>query len=202
MTRMDLVTFLANDVADSVLKTTRLSKYTSSTSGSDYYWALKKGAAKVFLDGLSYDQAVSVVMSNMTVPHQRSHNQLALKALYSWKLANPGEPLDPPIGAFAGPKGELIIKLEPAFGLCIKGKKTAFVPWPLKDFRLNAKVAGMGIYLLEQGLKKGDYADWKFCMIDLVSGDVFNRTHKDTAKAVDFALRTQEELLISFKDAA
>jgi len=151
----------------------------------------------MFMEGMGYDQAVSTTMANMTVDHQRNHNQLALKQLHQWKMAKPGDAISPPVGEISAPLGALIVKLEPEFALQYKGKKTAYAAWALKDTRLTSKVAGMGIHLLELGLQKEEFHDWKFCMIDVVTGECFKRCHKGTAQAVEFALRTQEELLIS-----
>lgn len=73
MTRMMLQTFLANDLADSVTKATRLAKYNVSPGGGDYWWGAKEAARRIVNDGESYDQAVGA-FANMTVPHQLKDN--------------------------------------------------------------------------------------------------------------------------------
>lgn len=202
MTRMSLTTFLFNDCVDSVTRTTRLAKYADEPGGGDYHWAAKQAASKLFYDDMPYDQAVAEVMSNMTRLYQRKDNQEALKTIYEWKQANPGVAHLPPNGEITGPKGELTIVLKPAFALEKKGVVTAFVPWMFKDERLTANVAGIGVHLLELGLQKGLHEKWRFALIDTVTGKCFARTHKNTAQAALFMLRTQEELLIAQKAKA
>jgi hypothetical protein len=194
---MGLTTFLFNDCVDSVTRTTRLAKYADEPGGRDYHWAAKQAASKLFYDDISYDQAVAEVMSNMSRPHQRKDNQDALKTIYAWKLANPGLAHAPPSGQITGPKTELVIVLKPAFALEKKGVVTAYVPWMFKDERLTANIAGIGVHLLELGLQKDAYENWRFALIDTVTGKCFSRTHKNTAQAARFMIRTQEELLIA-----
>ena len=105
----------------------------------------------------------------------------------------------PPIGEVSGPKKELSIILRPAFALERKGVTTALVPWMFKEVRLSSQVAGIGVHLLELGLQHGEYTHWKFGLIDTVSGKCFTRTHKHTAEAARFAVRTQEEMLLAQK---
>lgn len=199
MTRMGLPTFLFNDWVDSVTRTSRIAKYAFDPGGGDYHWAAKQAAAKLFYNDMAYDQAVAEVMSNMNRSHQRQDNQAALKTIYEWKLAHPGIAHMPPSGEIPGPAGELIVTLRPAFALQEKGITTAYVPWMFKEVRLESKLAGIGVHLLEQGLKHGVYKDWRFALIDTVSGKCFNRTHKDTAEAAAFMMRTQEEMLLAQK---
>lgn len=203
MPRMNLTTFLANDAADSVTKTSKILKYVDSPGGADYYWALKAAAKKMFLDGEPYDQAVGV-MANMTVNHQRVDNQTALLAAHQWKLANPGEAVAPPSGSISGPKGELIIKLEPAWAVRRKGIVEAYVPWTFKHERIARPVAGMGVWLLESGLQHDDYESWRFYLIDLITGKRFGRDciTKSTAIATMSALETQENIYHNAKKTA
>ena len=198
MTRMSLTTFLFHDCLDSVTRTTKLAQY-AEPGGRDYFWAAKLAASQIFLEDKSFDQAVGDVMLNMTKAHQRQDNHDALKGMYDWKLANPGNAHVPPVGEFSGPKDELIITLKPAFALEKKGVITAFVPWMYKDERLTSHVAGMGVHLMEVILQKNEYANWRFAMIDTVAGKVFNKTHKHTAAAAATCVRTQEETIIAHK---
>lgn len=200
MTRMSLTTFLFNDCVDSVARTARLSKYAEEPGGRDYHWAAKHAASRLFYDDVSYDQAISEVMANMTRPYQRRDNQEALKGLYEWKQQNPGFPHAPPSGDICGPMGELQIVLKPAFAWERKGVVTAYVPWMFKDVRLTANIAGIGVHLLELGLQKGHYEHWRFALFDTVAQKGFSRTHKNTAEAARFMIRTQEELLVSQKN--
>lgn len=205
MTRMMLQTFLANDLADSVTKTTRLAKYNVSPGGGDYWWGAKEAARRIVNDGESYDQAVGA-FANMTVPHQLKDNQeLALK-IYQWKLNNKDAA---PVGGampsaeVSGPKGELIVKLEPAFAVARKGVVEAYVLWTFKELRLSSRVAGMGIHLLELALQHDAQAAWRFYILDTGTLKRFGHSSisSNTADAAAFALRTQEELLISGKAA-
>lgn len=200
MTRMGLTTFLFNDCVDSVARTTRLAKYADEPGGRDYHWAAKHAAGRLFYDEMPYDQAVAEVMSNMTRPHQRKDNQEALKTIYEWKQENPGSAHAPPAGEITGPQGELTIVLKPTFALEAKGVVTAYVPWMFKDERLTANIAGIGVHLLELGLQKGAFEAWRFALIDTVTGKCFTRTHKNTAEAAHFMVRTQEELLVAQKN--
>ena len=202
MTRMGLVAFLFSDCLDSVSRTTRLAKYADEPGGRDYHWAAKLGATKVFADDMSYDQAVAETMTNMTRSHQRVDNQEALKALYTWKVRNPGVSKTPPSGELAGPQGELIVSLKPSFAVERKGITTAYVPWMFKDVRLTAQVASIGVHLLEVGLQKDEFADWRFALIDTVSSKCFWRTHKHSAEAARFAIRTTEEIIIAQRQKA
>ncbi|WP_447909429.1 hypothetical protein [Brevundimonas bullata] len=197
MTRMGLVAFLLGDCIDSVSRTMRLAKYAADPGGQDYHWAAKLAAARMFGEDLSFDQAVSEVMASIKRDHQRRDNQDALKTLYDWKISRPGVFRQPPAGELTGPCGELTITLKPVFALERKGVTTAYVPWMFKDVRLTAQVAGIGVHLLELGLQKDEYAGWRFALIDTVSGKCFNRTHKHTAEAANFAVRTTEEMLIA-----
>lgn len=192
MSRMSLTTFLFNDCVDSVTLTTRLAKYAEEPGGRDYHWAAKLGASRLFEDCVPYDQAVAEVMSNMTRMHQRKDNQEALKAIYSWKQENPGTVHSPPAGEVTGPLGELTIVLKPTFALERKGVVTAYVPWMFKDVRLTSNIAGIGVHLLELGLQTGPYCDWRFAMFDTVTRKTFSRTHKNTAEAAHFLMRSQE----------
>ncbi|NGM52198.1 hypothetical protein G5B46_21530 [Caulobacter sp. 602-2] len=200
---MNLTTFLANDAADSATKTSKILKYVDRPGGADYYWALKSAAKKMFLDGEPYDQAVGV-MANMTVDHQRLNNQQALKAAYDWKIQNPGEALPPPSGSVSAPKGELTIKLEPAWAIKRKGKFEAYVPWTFKNERLSRPTAGIGIWLLESGLQHDDYENWDFYLIDLVTKKRFGRSciTKSTALATMSALEAQENIYLNAKKSA
>ncbi|TFW10887.1 hypothetical protein EGY25_14370 [Brevundimonas intermedia] len=197
MTRMGLVAFLFSDCLDSVSRTTRLAKYADDPGGRDYHWAAKLGAQKMFGDDVSYDQAVADTMSKISRSHQRLDNQEALKGLYGWKIANPGVGKEPPSGELAGPKGELIVSLKPCFAVERKGVTTAYVPWMFKEVRLTAQVASIGVHLLEVGLQKDAYSNWRFALIDTVTQKCFWRTHKHSAKAANFAIRTTEEILIA-----
>lgn len=199
MTRMGLVAFLYSDCLDSVSRTTRLAKYAADPGGRDYHWAAKLGASKLFEDDMPYDQVVGEVMPNMTRPTQRSDNQHALKALYDWKLNNAGIYKKPPSGELSGPKGELIITLKPSFAVEKKGVTTAYVPWMFKDTRLTPQVASIGVHLLELALQKDDYATWKFALIDTGTQKCYSRTHKNSAEAAIFAVRTTEEALLAQK---
>lgn len=201
MTRIQLTTFLAHDLSDSVQKTNRLSKYVETPGGSDYYWGLKHAAKKIFVEGISFDEAVGV-MSNMTVDHQRVDNQAALKNIYDWKLKHKGIGLEKiPSGEIAGPTGDLVVKLEPTFAIGVGKRREAYVLWTYKDLRLTRAVAGIGVHLLESGLKSGKFADWHFYVLDVVTGERFGHgcVRKDTPDAAAFALRTQEELLVAMK---
>lgn len=197
MTRMGLPAFLLNDWVDSVTRTSRIGKYATEPGGRDYHWAAKQAATKLFNDDAPYDQAVSEVMANMKVPHQRKDNQDALKTIYDWKLKHPGTAHAPPNGELTGPQGVLTISLRPVWALEEKGVVTAYVPWMFKDVRLESKLAGIGVHLLELKLQHERYAHWRFAMIDTVSGKCFHRTHKATPGAAQFMIRTQEEMLIS-----
>lgn len=200
MTRMGLPTFLFNDWVDSVTRTSRIAKYASDPGGGDYHWAAKQAAAKIFSEDMPYDQAVAEVMANMTRDHQRRDCQTSLKNIYDWKLANPGRARTPPTGEICGPKGELTVTLRPTFALEQKGTTTAYVLWMFKEVRLESKLAGIGVHLLEQGLKHGQRRNWRFALMDTINGKCFARTHKDTAEAADFMIRTQEEMLIAQKN--
>ena len=199
MARMSLTTFLFNDCVDSVTRTTRLAKYVDEPGGRDYHWAAKNAASRLFEDDVPYDQAVAEVMSNMTRAHQRADNQDALKAIYAWKQENPGLAYAPPAGEVSGPLGELTIVLKPAFALERKGTITAYVPWMFKDERLTSNIAGIGVHLLELGLQTGAYQDWRFALFDTVTKKAFSRTHKNTAEAAHFLIRSQEEQLAAQK---
>lgn len=203
MVRMSLTTFLYNDVVDSVTQTDRLERRVNGKGkGGDYYWAAKLAAAKMFEEEMSYDQAISEVMVNMTVPTQRLDNQSALKVLNDFRLAQGGAARVPPRGEIVAPLNILSVQLEPTFAIETKGKVTAYVPWMFKDDRLTAKIAGVGIHLLQTELAYGDYADWRFAMIDTVTGVTFRKTHKNTAEAANRMLRSQEENLANqFKKA-
>lgn len=204
MTRMLLQTFLANDLVDSVTKASRLSKY-GSPGGSDYWWGVKQAARRMINDGESYDQAVGC-MSNMSVHHQLKDNQDFTFKLYQWKLAhgtfNPVAMIMP-IAEVAGPKGELVVKLEPNFAIKRKGVVEAYVLWTFKELRLTSKVARMGIHMLELALQHDAFENWKFFILDVTTGEKFGRRSisAGTPAAVAFALRTQEELLVSGKAA-
>ena len=202
MTRMGLVAFLFSDCLDSVSRTTRLAKYADDPGGRDYHWAAKLGAMKVFADDMSYDQAVAETMTNMTRSHQRLDNQEALKALHTWKVQNPGVSKMPPSGEVKGPKGELVISLKPTFAVERKGVTTAYVTWMFKDVRLTAQVASIGVHLLEIGLRKDEFVGWRFALIDTVSSKSFWRTHKHSAEAAQFAIRTTEEVIIAHRKKA
>lgn len=196
MVRMSLTTFLYNDVVDSVTQTDRLERRVNGTGkGGDYYWAAKLAAAKMFEEGMSYDQAISEVMVNMTVATQRLDNQSILKVLNDFRLAQGGIPRVPPRGEVVAPLNILAVQLEPNFAIEKNGKVTAYVPWMFKDDRLSAKIAGVGIHLLQTKLAFGDYADWRFAMIDTVNGSIFKKTHKNTGEAAERMLRSQEENL-------
>lgn len=199
MTRMDLATFLYNDWVDSCTRTSRIAKYAFDPGGGDYHWAAKQAASKLFYEDMTFDQAVSEVMSNMTRPHQRKDCQNALKSIYDWKMAHPGVAYLPPSGEITGPKGELSVGLRPAFAIEQKGVVTAYVLWMFKDVRLEPKLAGIGVHLLELGLQHDAYENWRFAIMDTVNGKCFSRTHKDTAEAAQFMIRTQEEMLIAQK---
>lgn len=199
MTRMGLTTFLYNDWVDSVTRTSRLAKYAFDPGGGDYHWAAKQAAGKLFADDLPYDQAVAEVMANMSRAYQRKDNQDALKTIYDWKLAHPGKAHTPPVGEVEAPQGELAVTLRPVFALEKKGVVTAYVPWMFKEARLTPKLAGIGVHLLEQGLQIDNHEAWRFAMIDTVNGKCFSRTHKDTAEAAAFMLRTQEEVILAQK---
>ncbi len=203
MPRMNLTTFLANDVADSVTKTSKILKYIDTPGGSDYYWALKAAAKKMFLDDEPYDQAVGV-MANMTVSHQRIDNQTALKAAHKWKLANPGEAVPPPAGLISGPQGELVVKLEPAWAIKRKGVVEAYVPWTFKHERISRPVAGMGVYLLEMGLQHDEFENCRFFLIDLVASKRYGNSciTRATAAATHSALETQENIYLNAKKSA
>jgi len=199
MARMSLTTFLFNDCVDSVTRTTRLAKYLEEPGGRDYHWAAKHAASRLFEEDIPYDQAVAEVMTNMTRAHQRADNQEALKAIHSWKQANPGLSHAPPVGEVTGPLGQLTIVLKPTFALERKGAITAYVPWMFKDVRLTPKIAGIGVHLLELGLQAGPYEDWRFALFDTVTKKTFSRTHKNTAEAAHFLIRSQEEQLVAQK---
>ena len=199
MTRMGLVAFLYSDCLDSVSRTTRLAKYAADPGGRDYHWAAKLGASKLFGEDMPYDQVIGEVMPNMTRLTQRSDNQQALKSLYDWKLKNIGAAKEPPVGELSGPQGELIIVLKPAFALERKGVTTAYVPWMFKDTRLTPQVASIGVHLLELALQKDEHASWRFALIDTGTQKCYNRTHKNSAEAAIFAVRTTEEALLAQK---
>lgn len=205
MTRMMLQTFLANDLSDSVTKANRLSKYTSSPGGGDYWWGAKQAARRMINDAESYDQAVAA-FSAMTVPHQHSDNQKLCQRIYQWKLKNADlVPVvdEMPTAEIAAPQGELVVKLEPNFAVVRKGVVEAYTLWTFKELRLTSKVAGMGIHLLELGLQHDARADWRFYLLDAVTLERFGHSKigAGTAAATLFALRTQEELLLSHKAA-
>ncbi|WP_296177919.1 hypothetical protein [uncultured Brevundimonas sp.] len=200
---MSLTTFLYNDIVDSVTLTDRLeSRATGTSKGGDYYWAAKQAANKMFHEDMSYDQAISEVMANMTKSKQRTDNQNVLKTLHEFRLANPGEAQAPPSGEITGPLKILTITLKPAFAIKKAGKVTAYIPWMFKEERLTAKIASVGIHMLKTELAHGEFANWRFSMIDTINGETFSRTHKNTAEAAETMLRSQEALLaMQFKKA-
>lgn len=205
MTRMMLQTFLANDLSDSVTKANRLGKYASTPGGGDYWWGGKLAAKRMINDGESYDQAVGSFAA-MTVAHQHKDNQDLAHRIYHWKLKNAG--LTPvtaemPAAEVAAPQGKLIVKLEPNFAVYRKGVVEAYTLWTFKELRLTPKVAGMGVHLLELGLQHDERADWIFYLLDTVTLERFGhgKIGRGTASATLFALRTQEELLLSTKAA-
>jgi hypothetical protein len=205
MPRMMLQTFLANDLADSVAKATRLSKYNATPGGGDYWWGAKEAARRILNDDESYDQAVGA-FANMSKPQQAKDNQDLAFRIYQWKLKNKDtSPVlsEMPHAEIAGPKGELVVKLEPNFAVVRKGKIDAYVMWTFKDLRLSSRVAGMGIHLLELGLQHDERADWSFYILDTVTLKRFGHSSisSGTASATQFALRTQEELLLAHKAA-
>ncbi|MFT4935578.1 MAG: hypothetical protein ACI9LT_002280 [Pseudoalteromonas distincta] len=205
MPRMMLQTFLANDLADSVSKATRLSKYHASPGGGDYWWGAKEAVRRIIAGGESYDQAVGS-FANMSKPHQAKDNQELTYRIYQWKLKNKDvEPLhsEMPVAEVSGPQGKLIVKLEPNFAVKRKGVFEAYALWTFKELRLTSPVAGMGVHLLELALQHDDCASWKFYLLDCGSLRRFGHSavSSGTAAAATFALRTQEELLLNGKAA-
>jgi len=200
---MHLTTFLANDLTDSVTRAGKLAKYAESPGGSDYYWGFRLAARRLFLEDVPFDEAVGV-MARMTVDHQRAANQEALRNLYRWKLGNPGISVEPPTGEIAGPKGSLIVRLDPAFAITRKGVTEAYVPWLYKDLRLPRAVGGMGVFLLELGLQTGEFENWKFYVMDFATMSRFGHgaIARSTGRAVVSALQAQEDLYLAAKAVA
>jgi hypothetical protein len=205
MTRMMLQTFLANDLSDSVTKSNRLGKYASAPGGGDYWWGAKEAARRIVNDGESYDEAVGSFAA-MSVAHQLRDNQELAHRIYQWKLAQPAFKRvtnEMPNAEVAGPLGKLIVKLEPNFAVWRKGNVEAYVLWTFKELRLTPKVAGIGVHLLELGLQHDLQSSWKFYLLDTITLERFGHSKivSGTAAATQFALRTQEELLLA-KNAA
>ena len=189
MPRILLPTFLRNSCCDSIEKANRLGRYAEpSKDGHDHYWSLKEGAKRLCLEGQSFDEACEV-FANMTDQTAIGSNKAALFRMYQWRLKNKGTYFQPPSGVIGGPQGQLSIKLEPEFGFLQGGKRKVIQIWTSRSVSLPPSVAGMGVLALELGLKKDEWSDCEFYILNLDSGKKFGP--KSITSSADIAFTAE-----------
>jgi len=200
MPRILLPTFLRNSCCDSIEKANRLGKYAQPGDGHDHYRSLKSGANRVIIQGESFDQACAV-FDNMTDMTAIGTNKAALKRLYDWRNKNKGAAFDPPAGVIVGPAGELVVRLEPEFGVIIGGRRRIYQLWTSRSIALPKSVAGMGVLALELGLKIGAFEDCDFYILNLDTGRAHGAKSipKSASAALPTELSSQEQMYIAQK---
>jgi hypothetical protein len=172
MPTISLTSFLKILTKGTPQKVREYSKYLTP-GGYDFYWRLKEAAHALTVGGDSFtDCAKSIEEINGDV--ERKHNLDGLKSLSKWINKNkPTEFFVAPTDICSSPGGLVKIKLEPEFGMVMKGQRRLVQVWNSKGSNLTRTAAGVGIFLLQKHLCLGDFAECKGGILDLRRRELF-----------------------------
>jgi hypothetical protein len=177
MPTVSLNAFLKILSKSSPQKTTEYARYLSP-GGYDFYWMLKDAARALTIGGKDLDEcSKAIVKIDRAV--EKKHNLAALKSLDKWlKSHNVVDFFESPTGICTSPGGHLTIRLEPAFGCVRDGQRLILHAWNSQSITLPKNVAACGLYLIQQHLCTGDFANCIPAILDLRKRELF------TARAV------------------
>ncbi len=162
-----LTTFLKLCMLTEAQKKSAYRKYFMPGDGYDFYWSLKKCVSKMTFEGKTYDGCVGEILNPLKNTAERKHNTDGLKEFVNWYNKWDRKFFAPPSGVYSSPKGYLKIKLKPEFGLQLPSERRVVAVWNTVKPQLTPFYGGVGIHLMNEVLKEGEFADCKFTMLDL-----------------------------------
>ena len=108
-------------------------------------------------------------------PVEKKHNLSALKSLNKWlEKEKITEFFEPPTSTFSSPAELLKVKLEPAFGCVRENHRTIVHIWNSQTLTLSKNVGSCGLYLMQQNLCTGAFADCIPAILDTRKRDLFS----------------------------
>jgi hypothetical protein len=143
-----------------------------SPGGYDFYWRLKEAAYDLTVGGKPFPDCLASMLK-IKNDHERKHNIAMLESLHRWLSASEQIFFSAPKGQASSPKGHLVVKLEPEFGMVVNGERRLVQLWSNQGTALKQITAGAGIYLLTQKLSTASYSDCKCVILDLRKRQVF-----------------------------
>lgn len=156
-------------------KINQISRLVNGAGGYDYYKSLKAMAPKLALGNLTTDDIPSEV-GHLSRKHERDDNGNAALTFAKWWAGQKLSPsfVTPPSTKFK-PKGcNFSIRLKPEIAFEAEGQRVVLQFWCVAQPKLDAAIAGLGIFLMREKLKKGDFSTAQFKMLDVRSGKLFD----------------------------
>jgi hypothetical protein len=141
--------------------------------GYDFYWMLKEALRARTLGGGDL-ATCSNPIQKIDRAVEKKHNLGALTSFDKWLNKHSVDGFfEPPVGVCSSPQEYLKIKLEPAFGYVQGGRRRILQAWASQSITLPRSVAGCGLYLLQQHLCVGEFADCTPVILDLRKRELF-----------------------------
>ncbi|HEX5106529.1 MAG TPA: hypothetical protein VFV87_22070, partial [Pirellulaceae bacterium] len=163
MPTISLTTFMKLCSKTPSSKATAYSKYLTP-GGYDFYQRLKVEANAATVLGKSHSDCEEALAS-IANESERKHNLAGFKALVKWLITESGKFFAPPTALCESPKGFIKVRLKPEFGIETAVGRRLVTLWNTKKPELTSSIAGVGIYLMNQHLLKGDFEDCKSAVL-------------------------------------
>jgi hypothetical protein len=172
MPQIGLTTFLKLFSKTTPQKMKEYGKYLTP-GGYDFYWTLKDSATALTVGGKQFSECEKLILS-MKRQSERDNNIAGLKSLSKWldKQQN-ATFFEAPKAVCKSPKGHLLIKIEPEFGIKNVSERRLVTVWNAKSPDMSQTISGVGIYLMQQFLHEGEFADCKSAILDLRKNSLF-----------------------------
>jgi hypothetical protein len=154
--------------ASTLEKSRKYDVYSRQTeNGYDYYQSFRRACQAMFEKGAAYSDVFGNIL-RLKKSNEREDNSTRFDAAVAFIRSLNGTQFPPPRGYLLSPQKKARVKLAPDAAMEVDGQRRIYSFWTIKDIKLSRRGAGVGIYMLQSGLKKANYADCKFVIVDLV----------------------------------
>ncbi|WP_155888769.1 hypothetical protein [Inquilinus limosus] len=158
-------------------KISEIDKLANRNGGHDYYNGVKKIAPALAQEQFGISD-VPKKLAYISRQSQRQRNEDRVKQFMKWWKKQIPSPtfLSPPSYNKSPKDCSFILRIKPEISYTFNGIKYTLHIWNTEAPKLNQTIAGIGIYTMIQYLRKGNFSDSKFQMIDLNNGKLFDES--------------------------
>lgn len=153
----------------------QLQRMLASERGYDFYKQMKFAAKEVAL-GQVPPEEIMKKLEAIPRKSERDHNILMANNFLEWwnSQKNVKALSDRPSGVFKKQMMSFGIKMRPELAYEKDGSIHVVYLWATKSPKITNQAAGVGIYLLQEGLRKGNFKNAKFSILNLRTGKILS----------------------------